>query len=752
MSIIKKNVQKTNVRDCQKSRLRILGVGITVCFLIVVIHLVIIQFVEGKELSEKAYNQQVKNKIISPNRGTIYDATGETLAKSIPVDTISLNPGKVVYANSKKVSDEVIAEGLSNILNVTYEELMNDLKSNKSVIVVEKKVETDKVEQVKKWMEIEGITAGINIDEDSKRYYPYDDLASNLIGFCGTDNVGQTGLEQRWNSILTGTAGKIVTTTDVDGNAISDEDEQYIASENGSNIYLTIDAKIQAIAEKYLEQAMFENNTAKSGNVIIMKPQTGDILAMATYPDYNLNKPSSYLPTGYTEEAWNKIEYSEKTNILLDIWKNRGVSGTYEPGSTFKLIVAAIGLEEGIVKTDTAGDFYCGGSYLVADEEIKCWRHYNPHQYLSLRGALCNSCNPAFMQLGQRIGATKLYKYFEAFGLFDSVGSDIAKAYPGTFYDLQEIASVELATTSFGQRFEISPLQLITAVSAICNDGVLVEPKIVKQIENTDTGSIEVIDTKQVRQVISSDTSDKIKDMMLSVVTTGTGKQAKVEGYSIGGKSGTSEPKDSNKEEGYVASFVAISPIENTQVITLVTIDGLAEAADHQGGQVAGPVASQIMSEVLPYLDIASTTTAETESVKENEANLITVPNVKDKTVSQAITDLQNLGFSVIYNSSADKETTIVVDQVPKSGISLNEGAIICLYASDNDTRVKTKVPNIKGMTAEAARNTLRANNLNIQIDGTVGYVVSQEPTYETDVEEGTVINVVIKEALTDAQ
>lgn len=745
-------VQKTIIKDSQKSRLRAIGIGITLCFLIVVIHIVIIQFVEGKELSEKAYNQQVKNKIISPNRGTIYDATGETLAKSIPVDTISLNPGKVVYANSKDVPDEVIAEGLSNILNVTYEDLMKDLKSKKSVIVVEKKVETDKVEQIKKWMETEGITAGINIDADSKRYYPYDDLASNLIGFCGTDNVGQTGLEQRWNSILTGTAGKIVTTTDVDGNAISDEDEQYIASENGSNIYLTIDAKIQAIAEKYLEQAMFENNTAKSGNVIILKPQTGDILAMATYPDYNLNKPSSYLSTGYTEEAWNKIEYSEKTNMLLNIWKNRGVSGTYEPGSTFKLIVAAIGLEEGIVKTDTAGDFYCGGSYLVADEEIKCWRHYNPHQYLSLRGALCNSCNPAFMQLGQRIGATKLYKYFEAFGLFDSIGSDIAKAYPGTFYDLEEIASVELATTSFGQRFEISPLQLITAVSAICNDGILVKPKIVKQIENTDTGSIEVIETQQVRQVISRDTSDKIKDMMLSVVTTGTGQRAKVAGYSIGGKSGTSEPKDSSKEEGYVASFVAISPIENTQVITLVTIDGLAESADHQGGQIAGPVAAQIMSEVLPYLDIASTTTAETESVKENEANLITVPNVKDKTVSQAIASLQSLGFSVIYNSSADKETTIVVDQVPKSGISLNDGAIICLYTSDNDTRVKTKVPNIKGMSSEEAKKTLKANNLNIQIDGTTGYVVSQEPTYETEVEEGTVINVVIKEALTDAQ
>ena len=276
-------------------------------FAIIITHLAIIQFAEGKKWSEKAYNQQVKNQLISPNRGTIYDSNGEILAQSIPVDTISLNPGRVVYSNSKKVDNEVIAEGLSNIFNITYEELMEKLESGKSVITIEKKVEKSKVDELKKWMVENKITAGINIDEDSKRYYPYSNLASNLIGFCGSDNVGLWGLEERWNDVLTGTTGKIVTAKDGKGGVISDENEQYVAVENGNNIYLTVDTKIQGIAEKYLEQAVSENNCSRGGNVIIMNPQNGDILAMATYPNYNLNDPFSIEPTGITEEEWGTL-------------------------------------------------------------------------------------------------------------------------------------------------------------------------------------------------------------------------------------------------------------------------------------------------------------------------------------------------------------------------------------------------------------------------------------------------------------
>ncbi len=753
VSKIKKNSVK-NKDNSYAKRLYTCGVIATGLFIIIIAHLAFIQFVEGKELSEKAYKQQVKNKIISPSRGTIYDANGEMLAQSIAVDTISLNPEKVVYANSKDVEDEVIAEGISSIFDITYEEMLDKLKQNKSVIVIEKKVEKEKVDKLKKWMTEKGITAGINIDEDFKRYYPYGSLASNLIGFCGTDNSGQTGIEQRWDDVLTGVAGKMVTALNVKKQAITDDYEQYVASENGSDIYLTIDTKIQATAEKYLEQAMVENPTATSGNVIIMNPQTGEILAMATNPKYDLNSPSSYLSTGYTEDEWKALAAEEKSAALLNVWKNRSVSGTYEPGSTFKLITAAVGLEEGLVQTDTVNDFNCTGSYVVAIEndepvEISCWRQ-NPHGGQTLRNALCNSCNPAFMQLGQRIGASTLYKYFQAFGLFEPLGNDIAKSYKGIFNKLEDMGPVELATTSFGQRFEISPLQLVTAVSAICNDGKLVKPKIVKQIKNTDTGSIEVVETEVVRQVISKNTADKVKNMMLSVVTDGTGRNAKVAGYSIGGKSGTSEPRPGKEEEGYVASFIAASPIENTQVVVLVALHGLQGHVDHQGGQVAGPVAAQILSEVLPHLGIEST--SKTEEVQEVDESLRTVPNVKDLTVSEAREQLGNLGFNVICNSTLDPNTALVVDQVPKYGIALKEGSIVCLYTSAEDIRNKTIVPNVKDMTPEQALNSLRTKNLNIQIDGEQGIVVSQDPTYETEVEEGTVVHVVIKEKLKDGQ
>ena len=320
--IIKKKNKKVNNNRWVNVRLVFFGVVVTFAFCFVVGHLAIIQFVQGKELSEKAYNQQVKNQIISPTRGTIYDSKGEILAQSISVDTVSLNPGKVTYINSKTVPNDVIAKGLSEIFDVTYEKMMEELESGKSVVVIAKKVETAKVDELKNWMSENKITAGINIDEDSKRYYPFNDLASNLIGFCGTDNSGQTGIEERWNNVLTGTAGKVVTATDVAGNAISDEDVQYVPSENGSNIYLTIDSTIQQIAEKYLEQAIKENSTATGGNVIIMNPQSGDILAMATYPDYNLNEPSNFIATGYTEDEWNGLEKVDK--VIYTVNKDLG--------------------------------------------------------------------------------------------------------------------------------------------------------------------------------------------------------------------------------------------------------------------------------------------------------------------------------------------------------------------------------------------------------------------------------------------
>ena len=421
----------------------------TLIFLGIAVRLANIIFVHGKEYSENAYNQQMKNQILSPKRGTIYDSNGDALAKSIIVDTISLNPGKVCYANGSKVENEKIAKGMAENLGLDYNEVLEKIASDSSVVVIAKKVEQEKAESLQKWMSHEGVTTGINIDEDTKRYYPYNNLASNLIGICGDDNSGIVGLEERWNSVLTGTSGKIVTVQDVNKNPISDEMEQYVPVENGSNLYLTLDITIQQIAEKYLKQAVNENSCSGGGNVIVMNPQSGDILAMATYPDYNLNEPFAVEPTGEGEK-WETFTPDEKNTAYNKLWMNKSVSKLYEPGSTFKIITAAVALEENLVKTDTPGDFMCTGSYQVEDYEIHCWRQ-EPHGSQSLREALCNSCNPAFMQLGQRIGATTLYKYYKAFGLFDLIGNDIAKTYNSVFHNLQNVGKVELELLKFNQ-------------------------------------------------------------------------------------------------------------------------------------------------------------------------------------------------------------------------------------------------------------------------------------------------------------
>ena len=351
------------------------------------------------------------------------------------------------------------------------------------------------------------------------------------------------------------------------------------------------------------------------------------------------------------------------------------------------------------------------------------------------------------MQLGQKVGPQILYKYYEAFGLFDKVGDDIAKAYEGIFFPLEKVGPVELATMSFGQRITITPLQLISSVCTISNDGLYVKPRIVKKIENPDEKSIENVEVKEIRQVISADTSQKIKDMMLSVVTDGTGGHAKVDGYSIGGKSGTSEPTESKESEGYVASFVAISPIENTQIAVLVILYD-PKGVSHQGGQTAGPVAAQIMSEVLPYLGIPS----DSNKTTEEDEDLPIVPNLIDKTVAEAKRVLSASGFNVQVNITTDENTTLISDQMPKAGIKLEPGATIYLYTAENEVRVSTTVPNVKGMTVSAAKATLKSANLNTKVEGKNGVVVSQDPSYETEQEVGTVVNITVKEQLKEGQ
>lgn len=725
---------------------------ILVIFFLLIIRICYFQFIQGSNLKELASRQQTTNRIISPNRGIIYDSTGKILAQSASVDTVTINPSRIKNnvkdSKDKKEKEqkeqelqEKLAKAFSEIFELDYEEVLKQVTSDSSLETIAKKVEQDKIDKLKAWMEENEVTTGINIDADYKRYYPYGNLASNLIGFCNTDNVGQEGIELRWDSILSGTPGKIVTIENARSALIPDKNESYVPAENGSNITLTIDANIQSIAEKYLKQACIENNCANGGTVIIMRPSNGDILAMATYPNFDLNNPRA-VPENLTS-TWDTLSSSDQMNALYKLWRNRCVSDTYEPGSTFKVITAAIGLEEDIVETDAQNTFYCPGYEMVNGNKIRCWTS-GMHGMQTLRNALMNSCNPALMQLGKKIGSTTLYKYYSAFGLFNKTNIDTSGETNSYFWNLNDVGNMELATMSFGQRFRVTPIQLITAVSSVANNGTLVKPRIVKQIENTDTGAITTIDPVNVREVISKETSDKLIDMLESVVTEGTGRYGAVKGYSVAGKTGTSEPDYNNPESGYVASYVAISPTENPEVVVLVTLYNPPKSGQHQGGQIAGPVVSQILTEVLPYLGVPSDDSGNGSSTNSNK---VTVPDVRNKTVLEAKKALENAGFTAVISGS--DTSLLVTDQMPKPGTLLLSGSSVNIYGAGNEARVSVQVPNLKGMSFSAARNSLKSKKLNINSTGS-GTVIVQDPIAGTTVEEGTIINVTLQKQTQD--
>ncbi len=726
-------------------RLKGFLVFIFIVFIALVARIGAIQFIDGTWLKERAYSQSTSSTVVSAKRGTIYDSNGKALAISAEVDTVSVNPEYLVVKEKGEVNQEKtqelrekMAQKFAEIFSLEYDDVLKKLNSSRSVETIASKVETDKVTTLKAWLKENKISSGVNIDEDVKRYYPYNNLASNLIGFCGTNNQGLDGIELSYDDELKGTNGKLITAISVIQTAIPDQNEQYIAPENGSNIYLTIDSNIQTIVEKYLKQAVEENNCQRGGNAIAVNPENGEILAMATYPDYNLNDP--YTPNESLSKGWDKLSSQEQSNKLYSMWRNRAVLDTYEPGSTFKIIAASIGLEEKIVETDTAGDFYCGGSETVSGTRISC-ANRSGHGSQSLRNALENSCNPALIQLGQRIGVSTFYKYLDAFGFFQKTGIDLPSEGTSSFWKEKNVGPVELATMSFGQRFTITPMQLVKAAAAIANEGKLVTPHVVKEIENPDTGTVKTIQTNEERQVISEDTANKIKDMMKSVVETGGGKYAQVKGYEIGGKTGTSEADPNHPENGYVASFLAIAPVDNTKIVLLLTLYA-PKVRNYYGGSIAAPAVSQMLSEILPYLDIPS------NNSDEGNVELVSVPNVTNKTIAEAQKILKAAGLE--YSSVGDADN-IVSEQVPKSGTQLQKNGIVKIYAEGKDERVSQTVPDLKGVSLAQAKVMLKARNLNISSKGT-GIVIAQDPKAGTSVDEGTVINVTLQEATTSGQ
>ena len=539
-------------------------------FFLIIIFLLIfriawIQFVNGEELQAMAYNQQTSDRKINPKRGTIYDATGETvLAVSSSVETVSINPTTIKGEDKEKV-----AKALSDIFELDYETVLKKVKKKTSIETIIKKVDKEKTDELREWLIENNIDHGINIDEDTKRYYPFGNLASQVIGFCGSDNQGLDGIEARYDSTLKGEYGRIEKVIDATGGKSSSESESYVEAVDGKDLVLTIDMTVQSIAEKYLKNACIDNECTDGGNVIIMNPKTGDILAMAGYPNYNLNEP--YEP--YTDDLkaiWDTLSDKEQTTELQKVWRNKAIADTYEPGSVFKLLTASAAIEEGIAEPDKPNQYNCTGSIEVAGVRIRCWRYYRPHGSQSLRDALMNSCNPVFIGLGQTLGVEKYYEYLEKFGMLERTGIDLYGEAASIFLKEEKVGPVELATIAFGQRFEVAPIQMVRMVSVIANKGIEVKPRIVKEIRDSETGEVQTIPVEETGRVISEETANSVLSMMESVVAEGTGKGATVLGYRVGGKTGTSE--DGVNTNKYIASFMGVAPIEDPEVVILATL------------------------------------------------------------------------------------------------------------------------------------------------------------------------------------
>lgn len=713
---------KTNI-DSKKRMLGILAFLLVLLFALIC-RMFYWQVVRAEEMQQKAYSQQTKNRIISPKRGTIYDTNGVVLARSVSVETISVTPKNIK-------EKEKTAEGLCEILDLDYDTILGKVNKNTSEEIIAKKLDKEVTDKIREWIKAEDIS-GVNIYEDTKRYYPKGSFLAQVLGFCGTDNQGLDGLEAKYESVLKGVSGQLVVSTDATGKEIPLNDESYIPSEDGLNLVLTIDERVQHIVEKYLEQAMIDNAPVEYGNCVVMNPKTGDILAMATAPDYDPNDPFT-VTNQEIQLNWDTMTVSEKTKARQEMWRNRAVTDTYEPGSVFKTVTAAIAIEEGLVTNVDAVNFSCTGSLRVEGWDIKCWRSYNPHGPQSLRKGLMNSCNPVFMNVALRIGASKFYEYLNAFGVSKSTGSGILGEVSGIIHTAESATDSTIATAGFGQGFTLTPLNMLNVMCCIANDGKLMQPRIVKEITDSDGNIVESYEPVVLKQVISEETSDRVLDMMESVVSDGTGRYAQVKGYYVAGKTSTAEQgRGANKK--YVASFIAFAPADDPEIAVIFNLFNPQGEQGHQGGGICAPVVGKILGEVLEYKDVP-----QDYEYKSDEPKII-LPDVTNRTLGEAKKILVNSGLKYVIDDSID-DSAKVVSQMPVAGEALAEKSLVKLFVEGNDTRFTVTVPDIRNLNISEATSKLNELNLNIRVSGS-GLAILQDPAYGTVVEQGTIITV----------
>ncbi|MBQ9280152.1 MAG: PASTA domain-containing protein [Clostridia bacterium] len=713
---------KTNIET--KKRMTVVLVFYIIIMFVLIGRLFFWQIVMGSEMREEAYTQQTKNRTISPKRGMIYDRNGEVLAESITVETISVTPKNIKAENKEKT-----AKGLADILDLDYESILAKTKKNTADETIAKKLDKNVTDEVRKWIAEEKIS-GVNIYEDTKRYYPNGSLLANVLGFCGTDNQGLEGIEVQYESILKGVPGQLIVGTDAIGNELPLNDEKYIPSEDGLNLVLTIDEMIQYITEKYLMQAVSDNNPDYAA-CTIMEPKTGDVLAMAVAPTFDPNDPFS--PSLDSVKAkWDTLSSTEKTTALQNQWRNRIITDTFEPGSVFKTVTAAIALEEGIVKDVDTVNFNCSGYLKIEGWDMKCWRYYNPHGRQSLRQGLMNSCNPVFMSIGLRLGKQTYYGYLNALGVSKKTGIDLPGEVNGIIHTIENVTDSTIASASFGQGFTLTQLNMLNVISVFGNGGTLMQPRIVARITDKEGNIVQENEPTMVKQVFSKSTADAVLDMMTSVVSDGTGRNGQVKGYYVAGKTSTAEQgRGANKT--YSASFVALAPASDPQVAIILTIANPKGSLGHQGGAICAPVVSNILTEVLEYMEIEKDYTLQDNTVK------VTVPDVTNRTVGEAIRMLNSAGLK--YSVDSTDLNAIVTAQMPVAGEKLVEKSMIKLYIEGNDVRFNTIVPDVKNLDIVSATKKLSDANLNIKISGS-GMSVLQDPPAGTSVEQGSVVRV----------
>lgn len=704
-----------------------------------VLRLTYLTTIQSSELQESAVDLQLADTTVSAKRGTIYDANGNVLAESASVWQVVMSP--VNFKNDKQ--RQAAAKGLSEIFDLEYNDVLDDTKQQSHYVVVKRRIESDEREKVlelidtlKKDYSCSGV---IQLLDDYKRYYPKNSLASSVIGFTGSDDQGLEGIEYEYDSYLSGTPGRIITAQNARGTDMPFRYEQNVESEDGNNVYLTIDETIQSICEKYMQKGVEDNNVLNKGVCIAMDVNTGAILAMVTTDGYDLNNPYelSAKDKKKIKSTPKKKQAEAESAALSNMWRNKAVADTYMPGSVFKMCVASAALEENLVNEKTS--FTCTGSISVEGETIHC-SNIAGHGTQNFVEVISNSCNPAFIQIGQMLGASKFRQYYQGFGFSDKTGIDLPGEAEDSFWKEGKMGGVDLAVASFGQNFSITPIQMITACAAVSNGGYVVQPHVVSKITDSKGNVIKTVDKKIKRQVISDDTSKKMNEYLEYNTERQGAAAGYISGYKVAGKTGTTEKRgvtkfESSFSEDYISSFCGYAPADDPQIAMLVFFD-TPDGDAYYGSQVSSPVFINIMSEVLPYLDVKTSYTDEELGYVDASAGDYT-----GVSVDEAKTAVEADGFTATVKGNG----STVISQIPTVSSGLQKGGSIVLYTDSNSQSETVSVPSLIGLSPDEVNNVASDYGLNVSFSGATtssGTSSSQNIEAGTSVSPGTVITV----------